>query len=79
MPPSNYNSPMSTPHKYPGSMTAQQFDMAAEQTKLAPAKLANARRVLVDGMTAREVADSDGVELSTIFNALINVCARLKE
>ena len=68
---------MTRARKYPGSLTAQQFDMAAKQTNMAPAKLANARRVLVDGMTAREVADSDGVELSAVFNAIFNVCARL--
>ncbi len=70
---------MATPNEYPGSLTARRFAKAAKQTNMAPAKLANARRVLVDGMTAREVAESDGVELSAVFNAILNVCARLNE
>ncbi len=57
----------------------QWFDKAAKQTNVAPAALATARRVLVDGMTAREAAEFDGVEEFAVFNALANVCSRHDE
>ena len=70
---------MIPPAKYSGAMTAKQFDKAAKQTNLTPATLSRARRVLVDGMTAREVAEIDGVDSATVFNAIANVCSRHDE
>ena len=64
---------MAPPTKYPGTMTARQFDKAAKRANTTPMKLARARRVLVDGESAREVADSDGVIVTTVYRAISEV------
>ena len=66
----DYNGGMPRYSKYPSSMTARQFAKAAKQTNVAPAALDRARRVLVDGKTVREVAESDGVTIAMTYPAI---------
>ena len=61
--------------QYSGTMTAQQFSEAAKRANATALKLARARRVLVDGETVREVADSAGVQTDVIYRALRQVSA----
>ena len=61
--------------QYPGSMTARQFAKAAERVRVSPMKLSRARRVLVDGETVRDVADSDGVRVHVVYQAVRDVSA----
>ena len=56
--------------KHPGTMTARQFAKAAKQANVTAVKLARARRVLVDGETVREVADSDGVTTHVVYGEI---------
>ena len=63
---------------YPGSMTAREFEKAVKQVSVSPTKLDRARRVLVDGKTVQEVADSDGVTKSRVYIAVREVTARHK-
>ena len=55
-------------------MTARQFAKAAKQVGVTPLKLDRARRVLVDGKSAREVADADQVTTQVIYGAIRAVC-----
>jgi len=73
-----YNDPMTHASLYPGSMTAREFEKAVKQVRVSPTKLDRARRVLVDGKTVREVADSDGVTLHPVYRAVREVTARQK-
>ena len=61
-----YNGAMTRTRKHPGTMTARQFAKAVERLNVTPATLDRAWRVLVEGKTAREVAESDGVTKSLI-------------
>ncbi len=61
--------------KYPGTMTARQFNKAVSQVKVSPTKLERARRVLVDGETVQEVADADGVTIHVVYLAIREVSA----
>ena len=61
-----------SPYKLPGSMTARQFAKAAMKVSMPPPRLAHARRVLVDGETVRDVADSEGVTIAVIYGAIHN-------
>jgi len=54
-------------------MTARQFAKAVERLNVTPATLDRAWRVLVEGKTAREVAESDGVTKSLIYHAIYTV------
>ncbi len=63
---------------YPGLMTAREFNRAAKEVRLSPTKLDRARRVLVDGKTVQEAADSDGVTKGRVYIAVGEVSARHK-
>ena len=56
--------------RFPGSMTARQFNRAAKQTRLYPKSVARARRVLVDGERTQDVADSEGLTREAIFRVI---------
>ena len=66
---------MTRPSKYSGLMTARQFSEAAKRTKASALKTSRARRVLVDGETAREVADADRVTIHVVYSAIREVSA----
>lgn len=68
---------MAPPTTFPGATTARQFDKAAKQANVSPMMLARARRVLVDGESARDIADSDGVGVDAVYRALRKVCPQL--
>ncbi len=59
---------------YPATMTARQFAKAAKQASVSPLKLDRARRVLVDGESARNVADADQVTDQVVYRAVREVC-----
>ncbi len=65
-----YNGAMTRAREYPGTLTARQFAKAAERLNVTPATLASARRVLVDGKTVQEVAESDGVTIDMIYHGI---------
>ncbi len=64
---------MAPPTKYRGKLTARQFNQAAKQANVTPLKISRARRVLVDGERVQEVADSDGVFVTTVYRAINEV------
>ena len=56
--------------RFPGSMTARQFNRAARRTRLYAESVARARRVLVDGESAQDVADEDGLTREAIYRVI---------
>ena len=69
----DYNGGMPRYSKYPGSMTARQFAKAAKQASASPTTLTRARRVLVDGKSARDVASSDGVTVYAVYKVIYKI------
>ena len=63
--------------RFPGSMTARQFNKAAKQTRLYPESLARARRVLVDGERTQDVANREGLTREAVFRVIRIICAEL--
>ena len=56
-------------------MTARQFDLAVERARASELMVSRARRVLVDGETAKAVAKADGVTVATVYKAVRQVSA----
>lgn len=54
-------------------MTPEQFDTAAQRTRLQDRKLAAARRVLVDGLGKSEAAREAGMQPSAVWDAVARI------
>ena len=59
--------------KFPGAMTARQFNEAAKRANVSPMMLGRARRVLVDGARVQDVAGFEGVGTAAVYEAIHKV------
>ena len=64
---------MASKSKYSGTMTPLQFKEAVRGSNLSPANLARARRVLVGGESALDVARSDRVTNAVVYGAIYKI------
>ena len=65
--------------RFPGSMTARQFNKAAKRTRFYPVSVVRSRRVLVDGEGVQDVADGEGLSSEAIYRVIRMVCAQLDQ
>ncbi len=59
--------------KFPGAMTAGQFNEFAKQANVSPKMRVRARRVLVNGEGVQDVAGDEGVDKSAVYTAIREV------